>query len=80
MSGFFKFSFNSVKDIFSIGWPAGLLQVLWQLGYMVLYLLLSAIPKQNIEILAGIYERVKNRSSYLFARVRLQYGQCRCCG
>ena len=59
MSGFFKFSFNSVKDIFSIGWPAGLLQVLWQLGYMVLYLLLSAIPRQNIEILAAFTNGLK---------------------
>ena len=59
MSGFFKFSFNAVKDIFSIGWPAGLLQVLWQLGYMVLYLVLSAIPRQNIEILAAFTNGLK---------------------
>lgn len=59
ISGFFKFSFVSAKEIFSIGWPAGLLQVLWQLGYMVLYLVLSALPQHNIEILAAFTNGLK---------------------
>jgi len=59
MSGFFRFSLTTVKNIFSIGWPAGLLQVLWQLGYMALYLILSLMPKNNIEILAAFTNGLK---------------------
>ena len=59
MSGFFKFSFDAVKKIFRIGWPAGLLQILWQLGYMVLYLILSILPEHNIEILAAFTNGLK---------------------
>jgi hypothetical protein len=35
------------EKMIDIGWPIGLLQVLWQLGSMVLYLILSVCP--NIE-------------------------------
>jgi putative MATE family efflux protein len=59
MSGFFAFSLHAVRNIFSVGWPAGLLQVFWQIGYMVMYLLLSAIPKHNIEILAAFTNGLK---------------------
>jgi len=59
MSGFFRFSFSAVRNIFSIGWPAGLLQIFWQLGYMALYLVLSTIPRNNIEILAAFTNGLK---------------------
>ena len=48
-----KFSFEIIKKIVSIGWPIGLLQVLWQLASMVLFLILSALPENRIEILAA---------------------------
>ncbi|MFA5275745.1 MAG: MATE family efflux transporter [Candidatus Omnitrophota bacterium] len=59
ISGFFVFSLNAARNIFSIGWPAGLLQIFWQVGYMVIYLLLSAIPEHNIEILAAFTNGLK---------------------
>lgn len=59
MSGFFRFSLSAVRNILNIGWPAGLLQVLWQLGYMALYLIISDIPKNNIEILAAFTNGLK---------------------
>jgi Na+-driven multidrug efflux pump len=37
-----------------IGWPIGLLQVLWQLASMVLFLILSALPEHKVEILAAL--------------------------
>jgi Na+-driven multidrug efflux pump len=37
-----------------IGWPIGLLQVLWQLSSMVLFLILSTLPEQRVEILAAL--------------------------
>lgn len=40
--------------IVSIGWPTGLLQVLWQLNSMAVFLILSALPTQSVEILAAL--------------------------
>ncbi len=51
--GALKFSWESARQIVRIGWPAGLLQILWQLGLMVLYLILGALPKYNIETMAA---------------------------
>lgn len=48
-----KMSVGFVRKIAAIGWPAGLLQVIWQLASMVLYLILSALPKNNIEVIAA---------------------------
>jgi MATE family multidrug resistance protein len=54
MVGMKKFSLTLVKKMIDIGWPIGLLQVLWQLGSMVLYLILSALPEHRVEILAAL--------------------------
>jgi MATE family multidrug resistance protein len=54
MAGMKNFSLTLVKKMIDIGWPIGLLQVLWQLGSMVLYLILSALPEHRVEILAAL--------------------------
>ena len=46
-------STHIIKKMFYIGWPIGLLQVLWQLSSMAIYLILSSLPKNRIEILAA---------------------------
>ena len=43
-----------VRKMIDIGWPIGLLQILWQLGSMVLYLILSVLPEHRVEILAAL--------------------------
>lgn len=48
-----KISVDFIKKIAAIGWPAGLLQIIWQLASMVLYLILSALPENNIEVIAA---------------------------
>ncbi len=53
-AGMKYFSLNLAKKMIDIGWPIGLLQVLWQLGSMVLYLILSALPEHRIETLAAL--------------------------
>jgi len=53
LSGIMTFSTESVRSIVRIGWPFGLNQILWQFHAMVLYLILSALPRNNIEILAA---------------------------
>jgi len=54
MIGEKKFSMNMVMKMVGIGWPIGLLQVLWQLSSMILFLILSALPENKIEILAAL--------------------------
>jgi MATE family multidrug resistance protein len=49
-----RFSLKNVKQIASIGWPIGMLQVLWQLSSMVLFLILSTLPEHQVEILAAL--------------------------
>lgn len=48
-----KFSAFHVKNIMHISWPFGLSQALWQLHSMVLYLILSSLPRKSIEVLAA---------------------------
>jgi len=54
MTSIKRFSVNPVKKIIRIGWPIGLLQVVWQLSSMVLFLILSALPEHKVEILAAL--------------------------
>lgn len=53
MEGVKKFSLENTKAIISIGWPLALGQGLWQLHSMMIYLILSALPRNSIETLAA---------------------------
>ena len=37
-----------------VAWPVGLMQVLWQTGYMVLYAITASLPTENVNALAGM--------------------------
>ena len=54
MGGAKRFSLEGVGKIIRVGWPIGLLQVLWQLSSMVLFLILSSLPEHKVEILAAL--------------------------
>jgi Na+-driven multidrug efflux pump len=54
MMGRKRFSPMVVKKMIGIGWPIGLLQILWQLASMVLFLILSLLPEHKVEILAAL--------------------------
>ncbi len=54
MAGVKTFSMDLVRRMITIGWPIGMLQVLWQLSSMVLFLILSALPENRVEILAAL--------------------------
>ncbi len=54
MFGEKNFSMSIVQKMVGIGWPIGLLQVLWQLSSMVLFLILSVLPENKVEILAAL--------------------------
>jgi MATE family multidrug resistance protein len=48
-----SFSSALIKKVALIGWPMAAVQLLWQAGSMVLFLILSALPENRIEILAA---------------------------
>jgi putative MATE family efflux protein len=49
-----SFAWDTVKRVLRIGWPIGVLQALWQLASMVLFLILSALPEKRVETLAAL--------------------------
>ena len=49
-----RFSKAIVKKVVDIGWPMGLNQALWQVASIVLFLILSALPENKVEILAAL--------------------------
>ncbi len=54
MTGVLAFSARTIRQIVDIGWPMAALQVLWQLGSIALFLIISELPKHRIEILAAL--------------------------
>jgi Na+-driven multidrug efflux pump len=54
MTGIRAFSGSTIKRIMDIGWPMAALQVLWQLGSIALFLIISELPKNRVEILAAL--------------------------
>jgi multidrug resistance protein, MATE family len=42
-----------LKSMAGIGWPTGLQQIAWQLGGTMLFLIISSLPSNNIEIIAA---------------------------
>ncbi len=48
-----NYASSIIKAVVKIGWPSGLLQVVWQLAATVLFLILSALPENRVEILAA---------------------------
>jgi len=58
-----SYSWDLVKKIFGIGWPIGLLQIVWQLGSAVLYLILSSLPQYKVEALAAFTNGLRVESA-----------------
>jgi MATE family multidrug resistance protein len=54
MTGVRSFSAALVKKVALIGWPMAAVQILWQTGSMVLFLILSELPNNRVEILAAL--------------------------
>ncbi|MFC1590545.1 MATE family efflux transporter [Candidatus Omnitrophota bacterium] len=52
-----------IKKITHISWPAGVLQVLWQLGSMALFMILSRLPRFNVETMAAFTNGLKIESA-----------------
>ncbi|MBF0482068.1 MAG: MATE family efflux transporter [Desulfovibrionaceae bacterium] len=49
--------------IYKVAWPAGLMQVLWQSGYLVLFSITASLPVDNIASLAGMTAGIRIESA-----------------
>lgn len=54
-----SFSFALVKDVISIGWPSGLLQIAWTAGYTLIFLIVSMLPERNIDVIAALTNGIR---------------------
>jgi MATE family multidrug resistance protein len=63
VSGSMKFSWNAIKSVIDIAWPSGVLQILWNIGAMVLFLILSMVPAHNVEIMAAFTNGLRIESA-----------------
>jgi multidrug resistance protein, MATE family len=63
MAGLKRFSVKIVKTIINISWPSALLQGLWQINSMVIFLILSKLPEHSVEVLAALSAGVRIESA-----------------
>jgi MATE family multidrug resistance protein len=54
MPGVRTFSRALIKKFAAIGWPVAALQILWQTGSIILFMIISELPKNRVEILAAL--------------------------
>lgn len=59
----FEFSVPIIKKVLNISWPSGVLQVVWQLGVVALFLILNALPRNNIEVMAAFTNGLRIESA-----------------
>ncbi len=48
-----RYDRGKLSEIAKIGWPSGLQQIAWQTGSLVLVLIISAVPRDTVTILAA---------------------------
>jgi putative MATE family efflux protein len=58
-----KFNYANLKSMLNIGWPIGVLQILWNLSIVVIYSILARLPKGSIEIIAAFTNGLKVESA-----------------
>jgi Na+-driven multidrug efflux pump len=49
-----RWSRRAMGYLLAVAWPAGLMQVLWHSGYLVLFAITASLPQDNIVALAGM--------------------------
>jgi len=57
------FSWQCIQKIIAISWPSAVLQVLWQVGTVVLFMVLSFLPRDNVETMAAFTNGLKVESA-----------------
>lgn len=49
-----RWSKRAVPYLFKVAWPAGMMQILWQTGYLVLFAITAGLPKEPVQALAAM--------------------------
>ncbi len=52
-----------VRNVFHIGWPSGLVQMSWQAGSTVLFLIIGQLPEGTIEVMAALTNGLRIESA-----------------
>ncbi len=67
LRGFFtgpkRLSLETVKKVISIGWPSGFTQLNWQTSSTILFLILSRLPENAIEVMAAFTNGLRIESA-----------------
>lgn len=58
-----KFSWQILKDILNIGWPAALMQVLFNLASLFIFSIIGSLPKNSVEIMAAFTNGLRLESA-----------------
>ncbi|NJB69083.1 putative MATE family efflux protein [Desulfobaculum xiamenense] len=53
---------RALPYLFRVAWPSGLMQILWQTGYLVLFAITASLPVGNIDALAGMTAGIRVES------------------
>jgi putative MATE family efflux protein len=49
-----SFVVKFVRRVFKIGWPSGVLQISWQFGSTVLFLIIASLPEKSVDVMAAL--------------------------
>lgn len=60
-----------LRKFLMIGWPTGLQQISWQVGGTVLFLILSALPENNVEVIAAFTNGSRIESAIFLPAIAL---------
>ncbi|MFH1878271.1 MAG: MATE family efflux transporter [Candidatus Omnitrophota bacterium] len=74
LAAVFRFSMKVVREILHISWPSCLLQVSIQTGYLVLFLMLGALPARNTEIMAALTNGLKIEAAMFMPAIAFNMG------
>lgn len=58
-----RFDIKGVLSMANIGWPIGLLQILWSIATIAIYLILGNLPLNSVEIIAAFTNGLKIESA-----------------
>lgn len=58
-----KFDIKLLKSMLKIGWPTGLQQIAWQIGGTILFLIISELPSNTVEIIAAFTNGLRIESA-----------------
>lgn len=66
-----RFSFSIMKSVLRISWPSGVLQIVWQVGAIALFLILGSLPQDSVAVMAAFTSGLKIESAIFLPAIAL---------